>query len=437
MPRIGKKRRRAVAESRKQRHQRAKGRRRFAKATVGKLVIVVVALALCAVFPVFVNSAFGYVPLLLAVLLIVADFVYMQLLAHFVTWRQEALVGDCPRGEDVLFRVRLRNGSPLFCFHARAYFYISDMFGGAAKSYPTNVVLGPLSSQDHDIKVRFEHLGTYSAGVDRVEFSGIVGLFTKTVRGQDVAQVQVTPTIHPIENLGFSTTAPSDSRVALKTVADDSLNYAGVREYRRGDPLKRVHWGLSAKGNRQLLTKMFETPTNPGVCIIMDFTAPQGLTVEELSTLFDVVVESAFSIDAYARSAGMESELQFTDRYGETETKHAWSHDDMVGMVEDMPRMQPGESTMATEELLLNEAQSLYGQSNIVLCTANPSAELVNAMLGVKIARRNPLFVLAAPVGQDRRERKRWCSPLERLDAAGIGYVTLDDTELIGRVNEE
>ena len=424
-----------VALSDDERAQRSKHARAFARTVALKVLLVVFALAVCAILPVYVNNAFGYMPFILVVLLVLADFIYLRVLVHAITWRQEARVGDCARGKDVVFRVRMRNSSILFCYHAKAYFYLSDMFGGVGKVFPADVTLGPRSTQDHDIIVRFDHLGTYSAGVDRVELAGLIGLFTATVKGTNKAQVQVTPTIHPIAKIGFSTVTPSDSHVALKTVADDSLNYAGVREYRRGDPLKRVHWGLSAKGNRTLLTKIFETPTNPGVCIVMDFTAPQGLTVDELSTLFDVVVETAFSIDAYARALGMESEIQFVDRFGDTVAKRTLSHDDMVHMVDNMPRMQPGGDTSQTEEAVRNEAHSLYGQSNIVLCTSNPASELVDAMLGVKTARRNPLFILAVPTGLTKRERNQWCAPLSRFDAVSIGYTTISDTDLIEQVD--
>ena len=426
-----------LAARRQRRAERKAGRRkeqRLRRARVGKAVLVALVLALLLALALLVGDAsyqatlMGWTPFVAAVCLIVVAFVYVRILAAGLVLSEELKLRDCKRGREVPFTLHLKNTTPLVFFRIEAEFFISDLFGNVAHETVTTVALGPRASHDIAFQMRFEHIGTYSAGLRKVTVYDFLGLFSKVVSPATHHEVQVTPRLQLLERITFDDTATVETAKAAKSILADSLDYAQVREYVPGDPLKTIHWKLSAR-SEDYLTRLYEVYNEPGVGIFMDFHA-QEERAEVLMGMFDAVVEAAFSVADYTTRKGMDTEVHYANKYGEPRCVFTWDDDAMPDIVDELPAMtvEPG-GGQAMLDILRRQILDQRGQSTLVLCSASMDAELISALIDAKTRKRSPFMVAVVPGELSGRALDAYCKPLSRLDEANIPYVVISRSE--------
>lgn len=404
------------------------------RAKVLKALGVIVLLALFAFVAFAVGdgdyhaTAIGWIPLIMASCAIALAFVYLQVLKGGLEVDAVSELHDCRRGDDIDFVVHFRNKTPLFYFRIEAFFYVSDLFGGVASEAATTLSLAPFESYDLHFSTRFEHIGTYSAGMNRLIVCDFLRLFTADAGEKRAQIVHVTPRIHALEGLALSNDSQTEAQQPRKSVFADSLDYAYVRPYVPGDPLKTIHWKLSARTDGYM-TRLFEESTNPGVCVIMDFYAPEERT-PYLMGMFDAVVESAISVARYAQAEGFETELRYTNREGETVLRSTFGDSELDEMVADMPSISNDAGrAQAGVDALSEQLRHRYGKNNLIMCTGNLSSRLIETAIEARMRRRNPMVIAVVPSDLEGRELEQWCEPLSRLDAADIGYKVISRSD--------
>lgn len=376
----------------------------------------------------------GWAPPFAMLVALALAFGYLQIAKRNLTFAEDAFVSSCQRGGDVNFSVRFANPLPLFIFKLDVRLAIADAFGNVANTTSTTLTLAPYESQSFGFSMHFDHIGTYEAGLERVVISDFLGLFTAVIENDRRSSINVTPRLCPVERIRFSDDALMEtSRTAAKSVLADSMDYAYSREYVAGDPLKTIHWKLSARAGHHM-TRLYEQHTNPGVCVVLDFFGPcEG--AEQLMCMFDTVVEAGFSIVDYARTCGFEAELRYCSRSGEHRVLYRWSAQEMPEIVADMPPVSNDDADKAHALDVLNEQlASAHGQNNLVVCTANLDSEMVSLVLASRLSQRAPLLVAVVPTGVVGRERDAYCKPLARLDAAGVPYAVIAHADELDEV---
>lgn len=415
-------------KKRKNRRKRTMGKRlrRQRMLIVGKALLVVVLLGVCAVLPVFVNNAIGYVPLITVLLGLVGAFVYLQVLKHGIVFRERSNAKDCERDTDIDFGIRVQSKVPLFYFRVEAYFYVNDLFGNKAASAKSVFALGPYEQNDLKFSVRFDHIGAYSVGLEKLVICDFIRLFTHTLRNNRAYTVQVVPKAQEMARLQFSDDALIESSRAARAILYDSMDYASVRDYVPGDPLKAIHWKLSARQGKYL-TRLFEVYTNPGVSILLDFYAPVD-DADLLMCMFDCIVETGLAVERFARSRSMECAMVYEGRDGRVTRESFHSRSSLVEMVGNMPRISNDHGQHVILDLVQDETTSPDGQNNVVVVSASLSAELVSSLIEAKSRNRNPILFAVIPRDLVGREREDYTAVLRRLDAANISYVVLSDS---------
>ena len=139
------------------------------------------------------------------------------------------------------------------------------------------------------------HVGVVDVGIESWVFSDIFGLFEIRVRGGETAQCLALPRDFEVEALHFLSS--DDGRALPNRTSEDLSSPDDTRAYRAGDPLKRVHWKLSAR-RRELTVRRYETPAPPDTLILMDCTLPGAAdeSEENRAILRDTLCETALSV---------------------------------------------------------------------------------------------------------------------------------------------
>lgn len=409
------------------------------KAIALRVVLVLLALVACALPPIFVNNIIGYLPLLALVLVIVISFVYLQVLKRALVFSEESLVPSCERGTEIEFVLKFQNKSPLLFLRLEPYIYISDLFDELDTVTKVAMPLMPFEKRDFRFQAQFDHIGTYSAGVQKIVINDLLGLFTHTIVNPNRHRVEVLPRIQDMESLALTSTASAESQKPLQTLVTDDMDYAGVREYVWGDPIKTIHWKLSSRLDYgDYLTRLFESFNNPGINIIIDTTSPlyDNTTSplydnESLMYVFDGVVEGALSINQHAVDSGLDSFISFYDKYGSESRLRIKNTIDFADLTSDLPRIAAKEGDDALE-LLRRESNLIHGQDNVAFCSAHINESVVNALCELKLRKRNPIFLAVVPPSLDDQQTQELLRPLRRLDVAGVSYFVVCPSRELG-----
>ena len=429
--------RQATQKAPRSRHVRQKGE---VRTIVLKIIAVVAMVALCALGAFMIGDSnyqatmVGWVPLVSVVCVILLAFIYLCIIRGGLEISESTALGACKKGDNVTVVTTFKNKRPLFYFCIKVLIHITDSVGKPLTSINTTLALSPRDTYSMEFKVRFDHVGTYRAGVHEVIICDFLRLFTHRIFVGNQREVFVTPRIIPVNRITFSNDAELETQKTQRSAIADSLDYAAVREYVPGDPLKTIHWKISARAENYM-TRLFEVYNNPGVAVVMDFYS-DNTNNEALMGMFDAVVESAFSLANYSKEQGMDTEIHYVNKYGERCRRVSWSDADAQGIVKELPQMRK-DAVHASEtlELLHALAISQNGQNNLVVCTANLSAEMISLLIEAKGRKRNPILIAVIPAGLIGRERDAYCAHLGRLSTANIGYVVLNRADELGEAN--
>lgn len=135
--------------------------------------------------------------------------------------------------------------------------------------------------------------GRYSWKSIRVTVGGLFGLFDKTMELAAEADLLVLPGQAPAKPIEFSSRhtlrAPGTN---LSRLPGSGIDFFGVRAYHPGDPLRWIHWRLSARHPKQLFCKEFEREEMADVGLILDGNAAINLKHGQ-EELFEYSVQAA------------------------------------------------------------------------------------------------------------------------------------------------
>ncbi len=398
---------------------------------VVRVVLVVLALAVCAVVPLFVNDIIGYLPLIAVVLVLILSFVYMLILWRSLSFNEDSLLASCERGSDIDFVLHFRNRSPLVFLRLEVSIYVSDLFDEADTVTTVPLVIMPFENKEFRFQAMFDHIGTYSAGIQKIVIYDLLGLFVHTIVNHKRHQVEVLPRLFEADNVPLSSEVSSEAQRPRQALTVDDMDYAGVRDYEWGDSMKTIHWKLSAREpSGDYLTRLFETYNNPGLAIILDTSSPK-YDRDSLMFIYDGIVESALSINELALSQGIDSVLSFRSKFGEDHTLRIMSYLDFGDLTSVLPRIQVGDGYEA-QELLRREINTLHGQDNVAFCTAHVDEETISAMISLKNRKRNPIMFVVVPPSLGSDDIKEFVRPLRRLDESGVSYFVISSAADLG-----
>jgi uncharacterized protein (DUF58 family) len=142
-----------------------------------------------------------------------------------------------------------------------------------------------------------EHVGAMFPGVESFTVSDVFGLFQKEHTPESVGnELLVLPVPFDVAPLTF---AAGDMGVeTMKRAMEDPSSPSDFRGYQPGDPLKRIHWKMSAR-KREIMIRQFEEPTLPDALVLMDTSPPYlpaGIAPEQVGFLQDAILETAASV---------------------------------------------------------------------------------------------------------------------------------------------
>lgn len=256
----------------------------------------------------------------------------------------------------------------------------------------------------HDaISMHAAHVGALDVGVECWVFSDIFGLFEVRRRRNKTEECLVLPRDFEVQPLRFLSS--DDGRALPNRTSEDLSSPDDTRAYRAGDPLKRIHWKLSAR-RRSLTVRSYETPAPPDTLILMDCTLPGAPdeTDENRAVLRDTLCETALSVAMM--QGGSESPVRMPF-YGEqtAEFYMGAGRQDTLAMLPELLARQAFEGGTEFSRVLNLELRRMRRTGATVIITSRLDAQVVEGIRHIRRMGPSARVYLVTRTPDDERDR--------------------------------
>lgn len=393
-------------------------------------VICWMLLFLAVLFPTrYLNSIFGYLAFLFLLVLCGLSWLICLILKKNIMVKCEqnhAGMRQCVRGGTIKISLQVKNRSFLTSPLAKAEFYISDLYGQTDASLEANMILPARSECVFSPDLDMKHVGVYEAGIRKIRIYGLFGSMAADILTDGVEKICVRPQIRRMEELELEENRLSEATRDTRNTMPDGTDYTGVREYRPGDPMKQIHWKLSAH-SRDYMTKLSESSRESEFAVFLDFSADPAES-EQLMGLYDTLIETAYALLNELICTQTEYTLVYGDRMQEIQCYRPASTDrDIEGAMAcleqfDILRPNPQAGYPDAEHMLVCESGFAGRSTNPWICTTRVTAALIRRLIWEKQQGRQPELFWIIPETWSQKEREVACRPLRELEEVQVGW---------------
>ncbi len=393
---------------------------RFGK-TAGRVILALLVTAFLLLPAIYTNSVFGYLPILFTLFLLLASGLYLYFMRKAISITADHGLTHATRGETVKVDLNIRNNSFLVCTKAKADIYVEDYLGSVNSFAETIFSIDSKSNADFGFDVAMDHIGVYKAGIRNMHIFGLLGVLSLNIPFESEFEVVVLPNVHEEEG-DLSAESLTESADASSFVENDGSDYTGVRDYAFGDPMKRIHWKLSAHSNGYM-TKITETGRKSDMAVILDMKAVKQST-EELLTLADGIVETGVSLIKSAQNQDIEHVLLYPDRDCQIVAAQPRNDSDYAELVRRLHPIsfQTRDGFPDAVNIVRQEGQAANKAANVLVVTSNPDSTLLDTLVEIKNQQRNPMLYVILPPGSNADDRKKAAAGFGSLEDSGIYF---------------
>ncbi len=267
-----------------------------------------------------------------------------------------------------------------------------------------------------EVPVSFQRRGVYGLGPAQVRATGPFGFLRFTRTFHDRTEAVVYPRVHDLSGLSLGAgNVEAGARGSLGQRGDE---FAGLREYRRGDDRRHIHWKSLARTG-ELFVKEFSLQDPRRFTVALDLRR-QGLRVPEKEV--EDAVSAAASMLTLLGGERLPSRLICTDREARTtefgsDEESYWKAMRLLATVRADGSRELGETVL--------EERGRLGEG-VVLVSRAVNDDLTRSVRRLRSAGLSVIVVAVAthtyrPGGHGSDREAGFLKELGRLEAAGAG----------------
>jgi len=186
--------------------------------------------------------------------------------------------------------------------------------------------------------------GYHQFGPATVKSADILGAFPKTIDDGIKEPVVVFPQVFSMEDLGLPSERPFGERRGGNRVFEDPLRIAGLREFRPGDPMRRIDWKATARSG-DLRSRVYEPSATQQLYLLVNIDTMEHSWEGYLKDELEQIVSVAASVAAWAAGArysvGLLANGAFPDADRPIRLPPSRSRDQLTRILESLAVIQP------------------------------------------------------------------------------------------------
>lgn len=241
--------------------------------------------------------------------------------------------------------------------------------------------------------------GYFRLGPAHFVSGDIFGIFRTEARDLHPDWLIVYPKVYPLEALGLPATDPLGDFKYPQRIFEDPLRTVGVRDYKPGDSLRRVHWKATARRQR-LQSRIYEPAASPKLVLFLNIatldqpwrgTIPEVLErlISVTASLANYAIEERYAVGVIVNSSVPNSSHSIKVPPGR-------SPQQLTRILEALAATTPV-ATSSIETLLTEESPRLPLGATLVLVTAAVNESLGATLIHLSRAGRRIVLITLAP----------------------------------------
>jgi len=225
--------------------------------------------------------------------------------------------------------------------------------------------------------------GYHQLGPASIRSSDLFGVFPRLHQDGAVDHLVVFPRVFSLDDMGLPADRPFGERKGGSALFEDPLRIAGLREYRPGDPLRRIDWKATARSG-DLISRVYEPSATHQLYIVLNIDTMEHAWEGYLKDELERAVSAAASIAVWAAGArysvGLLANGSFPDADRPIRLAPSRSPDQLSRLLEALAVIQP--LTMGDlAGTLLRESSRIPAGSTIVVVASLVPEPLAGVLL--------------------------------------------------------
>jgi uncharacterized protein (DUF58 family) len=214
--------------------------------------------------------------------------------------------------------------------------------------------------------------GYYRLGPAQLTSGDIFGFFEAQQDDERMTSLIIYPAIYSLKDLGLPAERPFGERKGRERIFEDPSRIAGLRDYRPGDPMRRIDWKASAR-RQELQSRVYEPSSTLHLLIAVNVHTLEHSWEGYVPEMLEEVLSVAGSVAHYGFEAGYAIGLVANGAYPESDRPMrvpvGRRSDQLARVLEALAVIGP--LTLVTLESVLDrEAQSFPFGATLVCVTA-------------------------------------------------------------------
>lgn len=186
--------------------------------------------------------------------------------------------------------------------------------------------------------------GYHNFGPATIKSADLLGAFPRTLNDGLREAITVFPRVLPLADLGLPSDRPFGERKGGNRVFEDPLRIAGLREFRPGDPMRRIDWKATARSG-DLRSRVYEPSATQQIYLLVNIDTMEHSWEGYLKDELERIVSVAASVAAWAAGArysvGILANGAFPDADRPIRLPPSRSRDQVTKILEALAVIQP------------------------------------------------------------------------------------------------
>lgn len=186
--------------------------------------------------------------------------------------------------------------------------------------------------------------GYHPIGPASLRSADLIGAWPRRIEDDQRDQLIVYPRVYRLEELGLDAERPFGDLRGGERIFEDPLRISGLREYRPGDPLRRIDWKATARA-QELRSRVYEPSATRQLYLLLNIDtmehAWEGYLSDELERLVSVTASLATWATGARYAVGMLANGSYPDADRPIRIAPSRSREQLVRLLEALAVVQP------------------------------------------------------------------------------------------------
>ena len=291
--------------------------------------------------------------------------------------------------------------------------------------------VSPFSTVNINFNTPIKLRGVYDCGIEKIETWDFLKLFRFTKKIEKYEKIVILPRKHIINPVRDISTSESETE-SVNNFSFEKNSFTNIREYIPGDPVKHIHWKMSAKQDK-LMVKQFEQSIGGTAIIIADLNEYSPFD-EENAENSDCIVETIIAINMMLINERQSClNLWYSPLTASCEQRLVKNNEDFSLFYNTMSVLPRQEETLLPEAIIKSCSDIPTDSGVVYFVTSQLRNDFINSVSGTELFRNRQLRILLIDSDELSEEQKTLAEAVS--SAANTELWRIDRNNLVASLN--